>query len=275
MPLSPPQLGRPLIAAWALCLALMGTRAAAESALELPYPDAASFEPIAAATYDELGQRVGDASIRLERLENDHVALRLRSGFDGGARIELDAELAPTEVGGTRMLRILRERSQSFDPDGKPLVILSIDHEKGEASCTPPAGEKGKPSTLALPSPDRVINVPLNLLFQPLGRGEVDQVATKAFFCLGGARMMGFTGKLAKDRDAQHPDGRRIREVRYGPDGQSVFSWAAKAFAPKISFWMDANADGAYIGHRMPLYSKGPVVYVISDGIEPARIIDP
>jgi hypothetical protein len=171
------------------------------------------------------------------------------------------------------MLRILRERSQSFDPEGKPLVILSIDHEKGEASCTPPEGQKGKPSILSLPSPDRVVNVPLNLLFQPLGRGEVERIETQAFFCLGGARLMGFTGRLAVEREATNPDGRRIREIRYGPDGKNLFSWAAKAFAPKISFWMDLDAPGAYVAHRMPLYSKGPVVYVIADGIEPGRII--
>lgn len=273
MLLRPPHLWRLFSGLCALCLALSSGDAAAESALALPYPDPASFDPISASTYDEAGQRVGGASIRLELLENENVALRLRSGFDGGARIELDAELAPIQVDGTRMLRILRERSQSFDPDGKPLVILSIDHEKGEASCTPPEGEKGKPSVVALPSPDRVVNVPLNLLFQPLVLSEVDVIHTQAFFCLGGARLMGFTGKRAKERDTPNPDGRKIREVRYGPDGKNLFSWAAKAFAPQISFWMDIDAGGAYVAHRMPLYSRGPVVYVISDGIDPGRVI--
>lgn len=257
----------------ALCFALAGTRAVAESALRLPYPDPAAFGVRSASTYDEAGRRVGDASIRLERLANEHVALGLRSGFDRGARIELYAELAPTQVAGTRMLRILRERSQSFDPEGKPLVILLIDHEQGEASCTPPDGEGGKPSVLSLPSPDRVVNVPLNLLFQPLGLGEVESVETQAFFCLGGARLMGFSARLAKEREATNPEGRQIREVRYGPDGKNVFSWLAKTFAPKISFWMDIDDTGAYIAHRMPLYSKGPVVYVIADGIEPGSII--
>jgi hypothetical protein len=273
MPLRPLLSSRLLSGFLALLVALCEASAGAESALVLPYPDPASFEPISASTYDELGRRVGDASIRLAKLENGRVALRLRSGFEGGARIELDAELATVEVDGAPALRILRERSQSFDPDGKPLVILSIDHEKGKASCTPPEGERGKPSVVTLPSPDRVINVPLNLLFQPLGRGDVDRIQTQAFFCLGGARLMGFTGKLAELRESTSPDGRKIREIRYGPDGKSVFSWAAKAFAPKISFWLDTNANGAYLAHRMPLYSKGPVVYVITDGIDPGRII--
>ncbi len=269
---------QPRLAQWVaglcvLCSLLAPTFASAESALELPYPHPAMFAPIAVSTYDDAGQRVGDASIQFEHLDNEHVALRLRSGFDGGARLELDAELEPTQVGEVRKLRVLRERSQAFDPDGKPLVILLIDHEKGEASCTPPTGEGGSPSAIDLPSPDRVVNVPLNLLFQRLGQGRTDVVETQAFFCLGGARLMGFTGELAREREGEQRDGRRIREVRYRPDGKSLFSWAAKAFAPKISFWMDIDDTSAYVAHRMPLYSKGPVVYVIADGIEPSWVI--
>ncbi len=254
------------------CL-LAASLATAESALTLPYPHAAMFGAIAVSTYNDGGQRVGDASIQFELLDNKRIALRLRSGFDGGARLELDAELEPTQIGEVRMLRILRERSQAFDPDGKPLVTLLIDHEQGEASCTPPVGEGGAPSVLALPSPDRVVNVPLNLLFQSLGQGKVDVVETQAFFCLGGARLMGFVGELAHKGEAGARNGRRIREVRYRPDGKNLFSWAAKAFAPKISFWMDVDDASTYVAHRMPLYSQGPVVYVIADEVEPSSLI--
>ncbi len=255
-------------------LALLATAAAAESAVVLPYPPPEAFGLIPASTYDEDGKRVGDAVVEIKLLRNDHVAVRLRGGFEGGAGIALDAELAPTEVDGQRMLRILRERSQSHDPDGKPLVTLEIDHEKAEASCTPPEGERGKRSTLELPARDHVVNVPLNLLFKPLGLGKVDRVETQAFFCLGGARVMGFTGELAEAGDISSEDGRKIREVRYGPDGKGLLSWAAQPFAPKISFWMDAAADGAYLAHRMPLYSRGPVVYVIADGIDPKAVLE-
>lgn len=264
---------RPLRLLSALCLVLASSQAAAESAFLLPYPSPESFGEFSCATFDEAGRRVGGASFRLERLENGNVTLRLRSGFEGGARIELDAELEQVDSAGKPELRILRERSQSFDPKGLPLVILSIDHEKGEASCTPPEAAGGKASVLRLLSPDRVVNVPLNLLFQPLGLGRVDSIETQAFFCLGGARMLGFSGKLTGVLGEADGEGRRIREVRYGPDGKSFFSWATKALAPKISFWIDVNHPGAYIAARMPLYSRGPVVYVILEGIEPSRVI--
>lgn len=264
---------RPVRLFLALCLVLASSQAAAESAFLLPYPSPESFGEFSGATFDDSGRRVGDASIHLERLANGDVSLRLRSGFTGGARIELHAELERVVSDATPGLRILRERSQSFDPKGKPLVILSIDHVKGEASCTPPATAGGKASVLPLPKPDRVVNVPLNLLFQLLGPGGVDRIQTRVFFCLGGARMLGFTGKLAGELGEVDPEGRRIQEARYGPDGKSFLSWAAKGFAPKISFWIDVNHPGVYVAHRMPLYSGGPVVYVILDGIEPSRVI--
>lgn len=256
-----------------LAIALFATAASGESALQLPYPPLEAFGVTPASTYDEAGRRVGGARVQLERLANDHVAVHLRSGFDGGARIALDAELEPIDIDGRRMLRILHERSQSHDPEGKPLVVLEVDHVKGVASCTPPEGDEGSSSQLELPAPDRVVNVPLNLLFQPLANGDADRVETQAFFCLGGARVMGFTGKLASPRKVGEPNSRQLREVRYGPDGKGLLSWAARPFAPKISFWMDAANNGSYVAHRMPLYSRGPVVYVIADGVDPEAVI--
>lgn len=269
---SPPRL-RSLQFFSVLCLAFAAAPAEAESALELPYPSPNSFGEFPASTYDENGLRVGSGLIAITRLENGHVALRVRSGFDGGAWTELDAELEPIGQAANPKLRVLHERSQSYDAEGTQLVTLFIDHVKGEASCTPPESDGGKASLLTLPSPDRVVNVPLNLLFETLRTGEVEIVQTQVFFCLGGARMLGFAGKLSDERTAPDARGRRIREVRYGPDGKSFISWAAKAMAPKISFWMDVNHGGAYVAHRMPLYSGGPVVYVILDTIDPSAVI--
>jgi hypothetical protein len=255
------------------CSAVSSTAVAAESALKIPYP--ATFGLTPAATFDEAGERVGAASLEVSLLDSGNVALKLLSGYDGGARIVLKAELAPQGSLERRTLRILRESSQSYNAVGEPLVLLAIDHEKGTASCIPPEDSGRKISTIELPSPDRVVNVPLNLLFRPLGTGDVDTIDTQAFFCLGGARIMGFTGKLKEERPHPSDDGRRILEVGYAPDGKGFLSWAAKAVAPPISFWMDVNHNGAYIAHKMPLYSKGPIVYVVADGVDTEWLISP
>jgi hypothetical protein len=244
----------------------------AESVVNLPYPAPDAFRVTPASTFDESGKRVGDASIEISLREDGHVMLQMLSGYEGGARIVLDAELAPVTIAETRMLRVLHESSHSFDPDGKPLVRLDIDHVEGEASCTDPE-DKANRSTMPLPSPDRVVNVPLNLLFQPLGQGGLNTINTQSFFCLGGARLMGFNAVLQDKAESNDAPDDHIREIRYAPDGKGLISWAAKAVAPKISFWMNTQDRGAYVAHRMPLYSKGPIVYVIADGVDPKRLI--
>ncbi len=264
-----------VLTACAVLVALLGPRVAiAGSAVLLPYPPPEAFGVIPASTYDERGQRVGDGAVLVEELEDGRVAVRLHGGYEEGARIELDAILVPVEVEGQRMLRISSERSQSHDPDGNPLVILEIDHDAGLARCTPPAGASGRVSEIELPSPDRVVNVPLNLLFRSIGLGQRRSVDTQAFFCLGGARVMGFTGEVVKPENESEVAGRVVREIRYGPDGKGLLSWAAQPFAPKISFWVDANGDAAYLAHRMPLYSRGPVVYFVADGVNPELVIE-
>jgi len=251
------------------CLA--AAEAAGESDLRIPYPE--NFGVIAAATYDEQGRRVGGADLNIELLENGNVTLRVRSGFDGGAQQIVEAELAPFEYDGTKMLRLLRESSRSFDPDGKPLVVLQIDHQEGRATCTPPTGKKKASNTIDLPQNDRVANVPLNLLFTPLALGEIDKLDTQVFFCLGGARLMKFAGRAVDAASLVKDDDLMMRKIIYEPNVSVLYNWAAKALAPKIMFWFDAKQT-KYLAHRLPLYTDGPVVYVIREGISPRAIIE-
>ena len=246
--------------------------AAGESTVLLPYPPEDVFGVVPSSTYDQQGQRVGDGAFLVERLPDERVAVRFHGGFDDGARIELDSILDPVEVDGRRMLRVSSERSQSHDPEGNPLVILEIDHAAGKARCIPPEGQSGRASEMDLPEPDRVVNVPLNLLFRPIGLGETRSVASQAFLCLGGARVMGFTGEIAQDDT--DVAGRTVRKIRYSPDGKSFLSWAVQPFAPEVAYWIDVADGAAYLAHRMPLYSRGPVVTFVVDGMKPDVFLD-
>ena len=55
--------------------------------------------------------------------------------------------------------------------------------------------------------------------------------------------------------------------MRYQPDLGVVMSFLAKAVIPDLAFWFDARGQGTYLAHRMPLFSKGPEVMVILDGV--------
>jgi hypothetical protein len=204
---------------------------------------------------------VGTAQLVIEKLDNGNVRISSESGFTGGARTLATAELVP--AGESLKLRPVLQESRSIDPHGNALGVLSIDHVQGIASCRNPDGEIR--DTLVLPSNDRVANVPLNLLFLPLVRGEKEEVAFQFFMCGGRAHLMDFVANLApSSRNGKRPP--RVVEVRYGPD----FGFAtlvAQNFVPKLSFWFDPEEPHRWIAHRLPLYGKGPEVFVVRDGV--------
>ena len=41
----------------------------------------------------------------------------------------------------------------------------------------------------------------------------------------------------------------------------------AQNFIPKLSFWFDPEAPHRWMAHRLPLYGKGPEVFVVRDGV--------
>ncbi len=244
-----------------LATALLASSALAESALRLPYPEV--FGEIPAATYDERGRRVGDANLVVEQLDDRRIRLFSESGYEGGARTVATAVLGPTEDGTA--LRILSQESRSVMPDGTPMGRLAIDHVTRTARCESPNGEGVDVRTHDLPATDRVVNVPLNLFFQPLVRGDAETLHFQLFLCREGPRLLDFEAKVARRANGEGGSPRLV-EVQYWPDFGSMVTLVAQSFLPKLSFWFDPDGHG-WIGHRLPLYAKGPEVFVIRDGI--------
>ena len=238
-------------------------QARAESDLVLDFPTMLGTTP--ASTYDVNRKRVGDAHLVVEELEDGKVRLISESGFTGGARTVVSALFQPIEDG--RKLRPLRQESRSFDDARQPLGRLLIDHVEGVASCF---DTDGNPSAeLAIPSEDRVANTTLSFLFLPLVRGDTDEVAFQLFFCGLGTRFVTFTANRAPT-NGKDPN---VVEVRYGPD----FGFAtlvAASFVPKLSFWFDPESPHRWLAHRLPLYGRGPEVYVIRKGVPPRWLKD-
>lgn len=250
--------------AWPLALTAalgLAQAAAAGSGLRIERPT--GFGGISASTYDANHQRVGDASIAVEQLGDGHVRLSSDSGFTGGARTRIVAELAPIASSG--LLQPLREESRSVDPAGHPLGVMSIDHERSVARCTRPGDGGDVVQELKLPQDDRVANVPLNLLFLPLVRGETDEVDFQILLCRGHPRLVDFVASLAPESRAERGADRAV-EVRYAPD-LGLATGLARGFVPRLSFWFQGRAPFAWLGHRVPLYGNGPEVLVIRDGV--------
>jgi hypothetical protein len=253
----------PIVFACAVVLASLVSRA--ESAFEFDYPS--RFGRVPAATYDDEGNRIGAADLLIERQDDGKVRIFTLSGRDDGARTVASALFAPTKPG--RSMRLVRQESRSFDADGRPLGLLELDHVAGIGSCTGPDG--GTRVTLPLPREDRVVNVPMNLLFLPLVRGEVSSLQFQLFLCREGARLMDFEAWVAEDADAAAA---RLVEVGYGPDFGGIVSLVARNFVPELTFWFDRSKPHDWMGHRMPLYSGGPEVLVLRDGVPSRKLAD-
>lgn len=256
----------------ALTAALISTAPAwADSELRLPYPTI--FGSIPAATFDAGRHRVGDANLKVEKLEDGTVRIFAESGVDGGARTIASATLAP--IAETNLLRPIFQQSRSFDSENRPLGVMKIDHVSGEATCTHPEadGDGVRTQRLPLPQHDRVANVPLNLLFDPLVKGDVSRVDFQILLCHDHAQFVDFQAKVVRREDGSD-GGEPLVEVRYGPNFGSVLSLLSRAVVPRLSFWFDPASPSPWIALRMPLYADGPEVFVVRQGIETNTLVD-
>lgn len=247
-----------------LCLCTRAPGARAESALRLPAPD--RFGAIPAVTYDADGHPIGQGLFRVERRENGNVWIEAETAIDAGGNNAVSAELEPM---GNGELRLVSQFSRSHDVIGEALGLLQIDHRAHLARCFPPQenGSASEPEELELPAQDRVANVPLNLLFLPLVRGQEKRVDFQILLCRGGPRLVDAKGTVMR-REAKHGTGTGdLVEIEYELDLPMALAFVARPFLPRISMWFDSQEPGAWLGHRMPLYAKGPTVLVVRSGV--------
>jgi hypothetical protein len=219
---------------------------------------------VPATTYDDHGAPLGDANLLIDQLENGSVRVFSQSGEERGAHTVATAELTPVEPG--RSLRLARQESRSFDPHGASIGALEIDHRTRRARCMNAAG--AVEAEVVLDPEDRVVNVPMNLLFLPLVRGETSEMRFQLFLCRNGARLVDFEAWVAGHASGAAPG---PVEIRYAPDF-GLLSPLAGQLVPKLSFWFDPRAPHGWIAHRLPLYTGGPEVLVVKQGISSASL---
>lgn len=237
----------------------------AESALRLPVPN--QFGVVPASTYDRQGRRVGDATLAVEKLDDGNVRMFAQSGFDGAARNVVSALLVPTDDGSA--LQLVEQTSRSFDGTGSPLGVLTVDHRAAMGRCEPPAGNGKKIKTIELSDRDKVANIPVNLLFLPLARGQREKVDFEILLCSRGPKVVKARAEVG--RRVRTEDGLRdIVEIHYEMDFGPVLSRLAKPFVPKVAVWFDPETPDGWLAHRMPLFAKGPTVMVVRTGVPPA-----
>jgi len=123
-----------------------------------------------------------------------------------------------------------------------------------------------------VPEWDRVANVPLDLLFLPLARGEAERVSFQFVLCRGGPRVYDAVAEVVKVTDAGPAGREHVVEVRYQIDFGPMLTKLVAPFLPTLSVWLDAARPIPWLGHRVPLFSKGPTVVVTRTGFDPTLL---
>jgi hypothetical protein len=191
------------------------------------------------------------------------VVVESESAIDGHESVRLYALLEPAEEGGT--LRPVEQRSRTLDPSGELLSEMTVDHESGRATCATRDGE----ATLALPEGDRVANVPISLLLLPLARGETEAVEFQAVVCRDEPRLLEVTARRT-GRVVRPAAGTEAVEIEYTVELNPILARIAGPFLPRILFWLDpAAARDPWVAHQMPLFPKGPTVFVVRRELAP------
>ena len=244
---------------------IVASSSAAESLIRLPRLSGPAG--LAVTTFDPTGHAIGNSSFKVEELAEGLRKLTIKMAVHDGGQNLSEVTLAPVPPGqaGAGDLRLVEERSQSTRADGVRLDLLVIDHVAGRASCIPDKGGAAAARHVDLPDRERVVNVPMQLLFQPLVQGEVEEIRFQLILCTDGPQLQEM---IAVRGPGFVHEGREIVEIRYGPDLGKAVAFFASRLLPSLSFWFDAK-DGAYVGHRMPLHRKGPDVVLVRSGLMP------
>lgn len=259
------------LVALAQCL-LAASYGSADSTLvlELEMP----LENVAATTFNLSGDPLGQSSFKVERSGSGAHHMAIEMAIEGGGTNRSQATLMPLatplaqpSAAGSLPLRLLEQRSQPTRADGIKLPLLVIDHVQKRVSCY--ANGEDKPGQhVDLPEEDRVVNVPLQLLFQPLVKGRVDELRFQFALCRDGPVLQNMVAKRGRTTGRTN---QRVIEIGFGPDFGRAATWLAQRLLPKFSFWFDVRG-GEYRGHRMPLHRKGPEILLVRQGYAPLEL---
>ena len=251
------------LALWTFTLCGLAGLAQAESELILPMP--AEFGAIPALTFDLDGKQRGTATLSIDRIDENRALVRGAAALESGGRTRFQAELAILE--GESGLQLLQQESQSHNQQGESMGLLHVDHAKGIATCTPPPRSERQPVVVKLGEHDRVANIGLSLLFQPLAAGSVQKVLFQILLCRDDPQVLDFEA-IVVARSAPEAD-RKLVKILYQPDFGALLSWIAQAVVPDLFFWFDVTKQPFYLAHEMPLFASGPEIRIVREGVTP------
>ncbi len=247
-----------------LCLLGGAGPALGASALRLPFPT--EFGEFEGETLDPEGAPLGLARVSVARDPQGRIVVEGERGIRGQESSRYQALLEPMD--GGQMLRPLRQHTQTLDAQRATLAETVIDHESGQATCT----TDGKQETLELAEEDRVSIASADFLLAPLARGEQDELSFQTLICSQGLHLVDVsarrTGRVVRPSAAT-----QVVEIEYKIKLNPIMALIARPFLPRILFWIDPAVSGPSVAQQLPLFPRGPTVFVVRRGIAPGLFL--
>ena len=181
--------------------------------------------------------------------------------LDGARDIELDY-LKPGDSGEAPTL--VRHEYSSFNADGSPQFVESLDPASGAASCAENVNGTSQvyQATLDVPSDTFAGATQLMLIVARLRQGVRETIKFHSFNCTPAPKIFLVSVSVASEREEWPMYPGKLVKLELQPD----FGWLnvlIAAFLPKLDFWFDPNHNWNYVGGLYDRYYKGPHILTV------------
>jgi len=208
-------------------------------------------------------QIIGHAHYSSSR-SDDTELIRGESNYLNGARdVELDY-LKPGDSGEPPTLA--RHEYSSFNPDGSPQFVESLDPVSGAASCAEYVNGTAEvhEAILDVPSDTYAGATQLMFIVGKLRQQQLEAIKFHSFNCAPTPKIFLISVSVPTEREewAMYPG--HLVKLELEPD----FGWLTvliTPFLPRIFAWFDPNDNWNYVGARYDRYYKGPHIVTVRD----------
>ena len=252
----------PVICGWMI---LIGIREGGKVAWGDEGALAFDFRPTTLTVFSAVGtKRIGQVHYSSSKSDGADVVRGEASYVDGIRELELEY-LKPGKAGQAPTL--MRHEYSSFNPDGSPQFIESLDPVSGDASCT--AYENGSPqfhrAKLTAPSDTYAGATQMMFVVAALRQGVRETIKFHSFNCIPTPKIVQVAVSVPTDREEWRMYPGQLAKLELEPD----FGWIdvlIAPFLPKIHAWVDPNDNWNYVGAIYDRFYKGPHIMTVRDG---------
>jgi len=206
---------------------------------------------------------IGHAQYTSSRSDGTDLIRGENKYLDGARDVELDY-LKPGDSGEAPTL--VRHEYSSFNTDGSPQFMESLDPVSGAASCAEYVSGIAEvhEATLDVPSDTYAGATQMMFIVARLRQQQLETIKFHSFDCAPTPKIFLISVSVPTTREQWPMYPGELAKLEIEPD----FGWLSlliTPFLPKIYAWFDPNDNWNYVGALYDRYYKGPHILTVRD----------